>query len=390
MSRRVSDAGVRSFPVPLRRGTALSADGPRPSGVAPDAAEASLLTFLGLEPLEDAVYRLLVDRPDSEPAALADESTGCAEDVARALDVLVERGLASARPAGDAVLHYRASSPVLALGPLLEFRRAALRRVESLVTTLAERHRSAQAHASGAPVEVLSGAAAIRRRLLLMQDQATIEVCTMMPLREVHAVITVEDNHDEIEDVLMRRGVALRSVIERDWLERPEMAATAAAYAAQGQHISVVDELPIKLIIVDRRMALLPLAPERDDVDPVALAVHGTGLLTALSSLFEAHFERGWRLLPSGVDPGAGDTGGTGLDAVDRQIVSLLYVGLTDAAIARQLGMGHRTVQRRLQSLMVEVGAATRFQLGWHAACSGWLDETDAQSTPNRGENSAG
>ncbi|MFE3902259.1 hypothetical protein ACFXPY_18540 [Streptomyces sp. NPDC059153] len=354
-----------------------------------DAAEASLLTFLGLEPLEDAVYRLLVDRPDSEPGALVGESTGCVEEVARALDVLVERGLASVRTDADAVLRYRASSPVLALGPLLESRRAALRRVESLVTTLAERHRSAQAHASGAPIEVLSGAAAIRRRLLLMQDQATVEVCTMMPLREVHAVITVEDNHDEIEDVLMRRGVALRSVIERDWLERPEMAATAAAYATQGQHISVVDALPIKLIIVDRRVALLPLAPERDDVDPVALAVHGTGLLTALSSLFEGHFERGWRLLPSGADPGAGHTGGAGLDAVDRQIVSLLYVGLTDAAIARQLGMGHRTVQRRLQSLMAEVGAATRFQLGWHAACSGWLDETDTQSTPNRRENSA-
>lgn len=63
---------------------------------------------------------------------------------------------------------------------------------------------------------------------------------------------------------------------------------------------------------------------------------------------------------------------------MDRQIVSLLYVGLTDAAIARQLGMGHRTVQRRLQSLMVEVGAATRFQLGWRAARSGWLDGADA------------
>ncbi|MET9473017.1 hypothetical protein [Streptomyces sp. NPDC002922] len=388
----MSDARVRCSRARLRRGTALSADGPRPSGgapVVPDAAEASLLTFLGLEPLEDAVYRLLVDRPDSEPATLASESTGCAEDVARALDVLVERGLASARPAGDAVIHYRAASPVLALGPLLESRRASLRHVESLVTTLAERHRSAQAHASGAPVEVLSGAAAIRRRLLLMQDQATIEVCTMMPLREVHSVITVEDNHDAIEDVLMRRGIALRSVIERDWLERPEMAATAAAYAAQGQHISVVDELPIKLIIVDRRMALLPLAPERDDVDPVALAVHGTGLLTALSSLFESHFERGWRLLPSETDPRTGRTDGAELDAVDRQIVSLLYVGLTDAAIARQLCMGHRTVQRRLQSLMVEVGAATRFQLGWRAARSGWLDGADAQNLSNRSENSA-
>ncbi|MFF0286622.1 hypothetical protein [Streptomyces sp. NPDC005262] len=392
MSSHASDAGGRCFPAWLRRGKALSADGPRPSGgspAVPDTAEASLLTFLGLEPLEDAVYRLLVDRPDSEPAMLTGESTGCAEDVARALDVLVERGLASARPAGDAVIHYRATSPVLALGPLLESRRASLRRVESLVTTLAERHLSAQAHASGAPVEVLSGAAAIRRRLLLMQNQATIEVCTMMPLREVHSVITVEDNHDAIEDVLMRRGIALRSVIERDWLERPEMAAITAAYAAQGQQISVADELPIKLIIVDRRMALLPLAPERDDVDPVALAVHGTGLLTALSSLFEAHFERGWRLLPSGTDPTTGRVHRAELEAVDRQIVSLLYVGLTDAAIARQLGMGHRTVQRRLQSLMVEVGAATRFQLGWRAARSGWLDGVDEQSPSNRREDSA-
>ncbi|WP_328885430.1 hypothetical protein [Streptomyces sp. NBC_00316] len=392
MSWRASDSGARRSSVPLRRGAALNADSPRASGdahVTSDEAEASLLTFLGLEPLEDAVYRLLVDRPDSEPAALASESTGCAEEVARALDVLVERGLASVQPAGDAVLHYRAASPALALGPLLESRRATLRRVESIVTTLAERHRSAQAHASGAPIEVLTGAAAIRRRLLLMQGQATIEVCTMMPLREVHTVITVEDNHDEIEEVLMRRGVALRSVIERDWLERPDMAAITAAYVAQGQHISVVDELPIKLIIVDRRMALLPLAPERDDVDPVALAVHGTGLLTALSSLFEAHFERGWRLLPSETEPRAGRTDGAELEAVDRQIVSLLYVGLTDAAIARQLGMGHRTVQRRLQSLMVEVGAATRFQLGWRAARSGWLEEADAQSPSNRIEDSA-
>ncbi|MFE9310648.1 hypothetical protein ACIQCF_23520 [Streptomyces sp. NPDC088353] len=58
--------------------------------------------------------------------------------------------------------------------------------------------------------------------------------------------------------------------------------------------------------------------------------------------------------------------------------LALLHVGLTDAAIARQLGMGHRTVQRRLHALMMEVGAATRFQLGRHAARSGWLDETPA------------
>ncbi|MFD3559276.1 hypothetical protein ACFWVU_06360 [Streptomyces sp. NPDC058686] len=37
----------------------------------PGLADASLLTLLGLGPDEDAVHRLLVDRPDSDPAALS-------------------------------------------------------------------------------------------------------------------------------------------------------------------------------------------------------------------------------------------------------------------------------------------------------------------------------
>ncbi|WP_328951581.1 hypothetical protein OG345_03735 [Streptomyces sp. NBC_01220] len=60
--------------------------------------------------------------------------------------------------------------------------------------------------------------------------------------------------------------------------------------------------------------------------------------------------------------------------------MALFHVGLTEAAVARQLRMGHRTVQRRLQALMDEVGAATRFQLGWHAARAGWLSETSDNS----------
>ncbi|MGW3508891.1 helix-turn-helix domain-containing protein [Streptomyces sp. NPDC000994] len=349
--------------------------GDTPAG--PEPADASLLTQLGLSPRESAVYRLLVDRPDSDPAALADRSTGPAAEVARALDNLVERGLANADRTDGSAPRYRAASPVLALGPLLESRRTALHRVESLVADLAERHRSVQAHATGAPIEVLSGAAAIRRRLLLMQGQAVGEVCTMLPLRRVPAVLTFEENHDEVEHEMARRGVVMRSVIERDWLESPATASALASYVTEGQHIVVADKVPIKLVIVDRRIALLPLDPEREG-EPVALVVHRTGLLTALGSLFDEYFEKGWRLRASGTGPGPDGPGKSRLDAVDRQIVALLHVGLTDAAIARQLGMGHRTVQRRLHALMEEVGAATRFQLGWHAARSGWLDETPA------------
>ncbi|MGW6205735.1 helix-turn-helix transcriptional regulator [Streptomyces sp. NPDC055089] len=331
--------------------------------------DASLLTLLGLGPEEDAVYRLLVDRPDCEPGALVGQLGEAA--VVGALDSLVERGLASAHPPDSGgTFRYRAASPVLALGPLLESRRSALHRVESLVGDLSERHRSAQMYGAGAPVEVLSGPAAIRRRLLNMQRQARSEVCTLVPVRRVPAVLSFEDNHEEVDAEMAKRGVVVRSVVEREWLESPETSSVLTSCVAQGQHISVTDRLPIKLAIVDRSIALLPLDPERE-TEPVALVVHRTGLLTALVSLFEEHFERGWRLGLSGEE----ETEESSVAAVDRQIVALLHVGLTDAAIARQLGMGHRTVQRRLHELMDEVGAATRFQLGWYAARAGWLPD---------------
>ncbi|MFB7372103.1 hypothetical protein ACFC0D_19925 [Streptomyces sp. NPDC056222] len=337
------------------------------------SGDASLLALLGLDAEQDSVYRLLVDRPDSDPAALG-HPTADPETVLRALTGLVERGLASAERDGDHV-RYRAASPVLALGPLLESRRTALHRVEHFVTELAERHRAAHTRSSGAPIEVLSGAAAIRRRLIAMQREARYEVRSLVPVIREPTVIGFEDKYDEVERDSMRRGLTLRAVVARSWLEDAHAAHWLAGLVADGQQIAVTDELPIKLIIMDDECALLPLDPVRDETEePVALVVHRSGLLTALISLFEQHFEKGWRLSTDPGEESLTDAAGR-LDPIDRQIVALLHVGLTDSAIARQLGMGHRTVQRRLHALMDAVGAATRFQLGWHAAESGWLDE---------------
>lgn len=212
------------------------ADG-RPKGSGPrDRGDASLLTLLGLDPVEDAVYRLLVDRPESERGAFESLMDGTAVP---ALDSLVERGLASAdRPDAEGTVRYRAASPVVALGPLLESRRSALHRVESLVGDLAERHRAAQLYGAGAPVEVLSGPAAIRRRLLTMQRQARTELCTLVPARHVPAVLSFEDNHEEVDAEMIERGVNVRSVVEREWLEDPHTASLLAHCVAQGQHIS--------------------------------------------------------------------------------------------------------------------------------------------------------
>ncbi|MFD0382334.1 helix-turn-helix transcriptional regulator [Streptomyces stramineus] len=58
---------------------------------------------------------------------------------------------------------------------------------------------------------------------------------------------------------------------------------------------------------------------------------------------------------------------------MDLRVLSLLMAGLTDASVAKQLGLGLRTVQRRVKRLMELAGVTTRLQLGRHAAESGWL-----------------
>ncbi|MEU5221801.1 LuxR C-terminal-related transcriptional regulator [Streptomyces toyocaensis] len=53
--------------------------------------------------------------------------------------------------------------------------------------------------------------------------------------------------------------------------------------------------------------------------------------------------------------------------------MQLLYAGLGDASIARQLDVGHRTVQRRIQRLMDHLGANGRVALGARAQELGLL-----------------
>ncbi|WP_425461105.1 helix-turn-helix domain-containing protein [Kitasatospora atroaurantiaca] len=60
------------------------------------------------------------------------------------------------------------------------------------------------------------------------------------------------------------------------------------------------------------------------------------------------------------------------IDELDARILSLFLAGLTDQAAAGQLGISHRTVQRRLTDLMAKAGVDTRIQLGWQAARRGW------------------
>jgi DNA-binding NarL/FixJ family response regulator len=54
--------------------------------------------------------------------------------------------------------------------------------------------------------------------------------------------------------------------------------------------------------------------------------------------------------------------------------------GLTDEAIADNLGLHPRTVRRRLRALLARLDAATRFQAGYQAVQRGWLTRDNAET----------
>ncbi|MEV7892554.1 LuxR C-terminal-related transcriptional regulator [Streptomyces sp. NPDC002817] len=62
-------------------------------------------------------------------------------------------------------------------------------------------------------------------------------------------------------------------------------------------------------------------------------------------------------------------------DHVDLEILRLMRNGLPDQAIAQHLALGHRTVQRRVTRLMVQLEARGRFALGLRVSELGLLNE---------------
>jgi len=87
------------------------------------------------------------------------------------------------------------------------------------------------------------------------------------------------------------------------------------------------------------------------------------------SKFFAGHLAR----LASPFSPANGATLDAEPDDLDRQILRLMSVGLKDEAIARNLGIGVRTLRRRIQRVMRDLGAGTRFQAGARATARGWI-----------------
>lgn len=337
-----------------------------------------MLDVLGLEEEEERAYRFLVERSPGSAAGVADGTGLDLFDATRVLAMLEAKGLVARAPGGDFV----ASPPAVALGALMVERQQELRRAELDLETLNGIYRQAVSErGSGDVIDVVRGPEAVAHRFAQLQRSARAEI--QMFVRAGIAVVSPDDNDDD-ESVAQARGVAYRVVLERAVLERPGFVAQAGKSVDRGMQLRVAKALPVRLMIVDRELALVPLTSDGEKQGPGALLIHSSPLLDALRSHFELVWQASTRLVLPGVDADASATSpvaegdaldelaGDTLEPLDATVLSLLLAGLTDQAVGSQLDLSLRTVQRRVRHLMDRAGVDTRLQLGHQAARRGW------------------
>jgi sugar-specific transcriptional regulator TrmB len=319
--------------------------------------------ILGLDPAAERVYQELVTAGSGSTAGLVERIGLPRVEVRNALSALAELGLVTKQ--NGTRERYVAAPPAVALGALLAEQRHALYRAELGLASLAEAYRSASADSSARDlIEVVIGAHAVRHRFEQVQMAATAELHVMSEAS--HEV--VGPGESAAEEQAINRGVRYHVIVEHAMLDRP------GAFEGLMAHMKH-QQVPTKLVIADRSVALVPLSDgtNPDGGEPSAMFVRAPGLIRLLMGLYESVWDSAVpvRLVePNGIELDIPETEPTGLDL---RILSLLMVGATDAAIAKQLGLGLRTVQRRVAHMMDLARVSTRLQLGWQACHRGWL-----------------
>ncbi|MFD8592730.1 helix-turn-helix domain-containing protein [Streptomyces sp. NPDC059637] len=357
---RQSPSGPSAHPLP---GPAARGLGYAPAG-AP-----GLPADCGLSEEAAAVYAALVSVPSAAAHELAAHpgvpGPGRTD---RALEELTALGMAVRT--GDAPCRYHAVAPDVAFAPLLRRRQERLLDDRAAVARLAEAYRAASAlRGSGDLLEILRGADAVAQRVDWLQRGARQEVAGFV--KQPTVAVPAEENAAEFAS--LKAGVRFRVLYDRDVVEADGPGLMLREFLAAGEEARVSPTpLPLKMIVADREHALLPLLGEdgRATGEPVAVVVRAGALLDALLALFERIWATAVPLSLDGPDPAAD---GGRPSAEDRFLLSLVVSGLTDQAVATQLGSSVRTVQRRLRDLIALAGVETRLQLVWQAAKRGWV-----------------
>lgn len=130
-----------------------------------------------------------------------------------------------------------------------------------------------------------------------------------------------------------------------------------------GEEIRLLPEVPTRLGIIGQNRALMPELPGVSSMRTIVL--RDPGLVGILTFYFDVLWDQAIAL-DSLIE-------GDGREGLQDLLLTELASGARDEQIARRLGIGLRTVRRRVANLMLELGAETRFEAGVEAVRRGLI-----------------
>ena len=308
-----------------------------------------MLQPLGISAEAEAVYVALGPLPSASVSDLALLTSSTPEYVAETLEELRRLGLATDSSLG----HWRAL-PLLDVVNQLKAQRLSEIELAGVAAESLESHLLA-AGTSHDDVKILVGREAIVAAHRELLNSARREICAFdkPPYAQARPDVTEVGLSVEPEWQALDRHVTLRVVYHPGF--DPDRLTELGLFAKKGE-LSRTSPVPMKLILVDSHVALIPsMRSYTPGHELRASVVRHALLVEALEWLFEAVWDAAVPIMTSVNSEN---------DPRRQMLISMLMTGSTDSAIANTLNINVRSVRRWISDLMDELGVSTRLQLG--------------------------
>ncbi|GGN00811.1 response regulator transcription factor [Streptomyces fuscichromogenes] len=326
-----------------------------PAGQTPAA---SPWAAVGVSAFDEVVYQSILHQPDAGAAGWALLTGATPARLREACNRLLTLGLLQPP---DSMGGLRAVDPRVAIRALIRRRETESELLAATAEEMATAYEAGLLREEPSRlIEVASGEGAIAARLEEMYARAEHEVC----LFDTPPYLAPPAPQANLQADLLKRGIVSRGLYAASDLEDPSALSRVRNMVELGEQARVLPSVPLKLLVVDGRRAMLPLTSSAAG-GYCAVVVWHSAVTEALQKLFELAWQQATPL-------GRPVVGGE-LSKDEQALTRLLAAGMKDEAVARHLGVSLRTLRRRVSDLQERLGAASRFQLGLRAAQRGWL-----------------
>jgi DNA-binding CsgD family transcriptional regulator/sugar-specific transcriptional regulator TrmB len=327
-----------------------------------------VLEPLGVDEATFAVYHALLREPEGTPEQIAALLNCPLEEVHHRMDLLRKLDLLVPTWTNPSIEH--AVHPRVGLSGLADRRRSELNRMlgelseaEASAEVLAEQYNELLSARTSGDVEVLRGRANASRRIEELGSKTRETFWGFLPAHVDDLVAPPEESPDL---PLLDRGIKMRSIYLQSMTVSKHGLEFASFMYKRGNEVRATPTLPMRLLIIDREIAILPLNPELESDGAV---IHRSTSVVALAiALFDSYWSRSTELFAP--EDREDDSP---LTPHEAEVLRLLAGGAKDEQVARLLGISLRTARRITANLSERLDATSRFELGVAAAKRGWV-----------------